>query len=686
MHLTQYLVEKQSRTPGNRNHIWIYDRSQSMYTTLAQLCEDMKSLARSLKEGDTLTLSWFSTEGMFRTILKGHVIGNDFSPRDSAINAHSRVVGLTCFSEVLNDSIASIEEVLLAFPDNTVSLAFFTAGYPVVSSYEREIIRIFSALDKLRDAVGNATLIGYGDYYNRPLLCQMTEEIGGVLVHADDLLTYNAAMTALLEAEGARRVGVPVGKAIITFGISTGEVNVYPIVSGVASVKDAEEYVYALEETEPPGDVEDVSLLYAGAYVQLSRGDVQSALEWLGATGDVCLIDKLANAFTTAEIGNVSEAIHAAVFNPLFRYVDGRDTGHLPKANAFCVLDAIDFIMLDGDTRVYPTHSDFRYKRIGRKATVEEGYPAFTPYGPEKNAASIDKLVWNKKRLNLSFLTRVAGHISLDESATGVCLPPGKFLTYQWRTYTIIQDGILNVRQIPLSVSHGTFTEMVAHGVIGLDVEWEEDGIFTLDLSTLPVMNRATASSYGSATELAKAVVVENHTVAWLKMLKYLFESKAPEHRATSFTADLTAEQLNYLAGLGIQDDGSYRPPTTKEDTVDYYVARTFELKLKGWSSLPPADTVIKMAEDGKDLPARHAVMFDAYSKHATASPDVIKLSIDIARLDLAFLRAKIQRAKFSVLLGNAWFDEFESRDGCHIELDDGNVVTFELGEAKVYF
>jgi tol-pal system protein YbgF len=62
---------KEVKVAKGLNHIFIYDRSGSMYGLLDTLISDLKTRLRTVPVGDTVTIGYFSSPGEFRFPLKG---------------------------------------------------------------------------------------------------------------------------------------------------------------------------------------------------------------------------------------------------------------------------------------------------------------------------------------------------------------------------------------------------------------------------------------------------------------------------------------------------------------------------------------------------------------------------------------------------------------------------------------
>ncbi len=189
----------------NTNHIWIIDRSGSMYSELPRLIDDLKVRIRSLNFGDIFSFAWFSSEGGdYSFVIKGFKITEtkDFTTLDKIFDANKQARNMTCFSEVLENAVTVISDLTIINPN--FSLLFFTDGYPVVSNYAKEVKNIGTALKTLSAKVNSALLVGYGSYFNKELMGNMAETIGGALVSSRNLHTFAESLDKfLLDAGGA---------------------------------------------------------------------------------------------------------------------------------------------------------------------------------------------------------------------------------------------------------------------------------------------------------------------------------------------------------------------------------------------------------------------------------------------------------------------------------------------------
>lgn len=718
-----YLVEQPlgiSHKPAvqlQTNHIWIYDRSGSMWSQIRQLCEDIKSKVREIPSGDTISVGWFSTEkGEYNWVLKGYKVTDAASAQavDRIIDRNNTTIGLTCFSEILTDTLVTIED--LSPISSVFALAFFTDGYPVVSNYQKEVDAIMSALGQMNGKVGSAVMIGYGDYYNKDLLSKMAARIGGQLVHASRIQDFTVSLERLIH--GDRAYGkVTVEPQVLSgqgiyFSIENNGITLYQTTDEdtilMAPSQAADTYLYIVASHIPDG-ARELSLdnpvgamgaggpgdrmlkaSYAAAYALVNKAQTDVAIDILGKIGDVALIKSVTNAYTNEEYGKSEKFIVNAMNSPSTRFMEGCDTSFVPKADAFCLLDALDILLQDEQAFFYPRHPNFKYKRIGPPSKQEEGYPKFISEVLAR--CPLKTLVWNQSKLNLSVLAKIPGRVELKEGYATYGFQQF-YPTFQHRNYTLVKDGFLNITSLPASMSKETFAALQGGGLIGQMVAWGNvDTVYTLDLTRIPIINRKIAESGNSAAEVCRKAWWELELEAQIKALKFIRNEIDPEGDRLK-TSVLSKEQEEFLASQGITEKG-YQPPTVQQATTDKYFAKEFQIKIKGFSSLPKVadvrDKVLgkdkKPMKPGEVLIARGLELY--LNAPIVGMSDEVKLTFldqKIAELKrtLFAVRSEIQRTKFAIILAKKWFREFSSRDNCELELS-GIKYTIDVREVEV--
>lgn len=706
--------------PDNINHIFITDVSGSMHSLLPKLADDMSSHVRKLQKGDTLSFAWFSGEGDYRYVIKGYKVteDKDFDKLEKIFKDNLKSRGTTCFSEVLDETESVVSDLIALNP--MFAMTFFSDGCPVVNNYKKEIENIYKAIDKLQGKVASSMLVGYGQYYNKELMADMAERLGGSLLHSSDLHTFSSAFSLFLDTSRDSspktkvKIEADLNEEDTIFGINDLQVNLYKADAAgtvlVTPSKKNKSCVYVLTNKLPKGSKEveltDATVqgkgtktesiikgAYAAAFVLTQKVKVDQALEILGKLGDVALIEKLTNSYTNAEYG-IAEAEITKCLTSKNRLLKGRDTKFLPPANAFCLLNALEVLMADQDAYFYPYNKEFSYKKIGVSSTTKEGFPEFTAQHDVR--CPLNKLTWNDTKLNLSVLARIDGTIEfqpkpLDQDDYDKFGFSKKYPTYVWRNYTIVKDGFLNVQKLPVSMSVDTFSKLKFNDVIDSTEIWEKDKIVTLNLSAVPIINKVIAEGKTSATDLCKKAFKEITLEGEIKALKYC-KDKLEEKKTVIASTVFTEAQTRFLENNGVTKNG-FNPPSIKSDATDFYMAKEFKIQIKGLSSLPKVEDVIKKISDNKDLtPSQELVakglrIFWDSNAHKKEKENMQLVWLNNTIMDkqkeLVTIRQEIQKTKFSVLLAKQWFQEFTSREENELTIDD-KMYTIVLKETKV--
>jgi hypothetical protein len=704
---------QKARTPTN--HIWVIDRSGSMSDTIVGLVNDLSAKAREVKAGDTVTIGWFSGEGQHDWAIKGFRVSgdSDFTIIDKALVGLRSTLGTTCFSEVLR----SVDRVLtdLSIFSDSFQFSLFTDGYPVVSNYQKEVDAIMAAVQNVNGRIGSSLLVGYGHYYNKELMSKMAEKIGGILIHSSSIAQYSASLSEFLTQEntGNRKtvdLGLDLDESSVVFTIGDKFVTaVSPGPDGTVTVSGDADCVYAVTKHPAVGSLsvgssEMLAPHYAAAMLFIQRAKPDVALELIGATGDKALIDAISNSYSQDEYGKVEAKLLMAA-RPLgsikqypdgVRFSAGKVSDYLPKADAFCLLDLLD--LLDS-AYFYPTHHSFRYQRIGKSQEISQDYPKFVA---DPNARSkIGSLTWNDTKLNLSVLTKIGGSVTLlPKTVDGQMLVAEEvglsstYPTHVWRNFTIVKDGNLNVSVLPVSVTKEAHLALFTQGLID-DNTWCDGTIYSVHIDRIPVVNRSIANGRTSGKALCEKVLEEHRLRASLKALKWLRDQNMVEGEQSPKTP-LSVLQTKLLQANGVDPvKNVFSPPVSHAKSTDFYMAKTFDIKVAGLSSLPKVEDVIAKVDGGqKKATKADTLVFagvEAFRKAGLDNmPVAVKDSwltdaIDKLTVELAAVRRYVQETKFAVVLGKKWFDEFPSLAETELAVGDQR-FTFELGEQKVFF
>jgi hypothetical protein len=686
------------------NHMFLYDRSGSMYYHLDNLCNQLVLMLKKIPKGDTISIGYFSGEGQYNFILKGFKItdDNDYSILEKTIMNNSTTIGCTCFSEILSETETVIKD-LSVFSDS-FSLHLLSDGYPVVSNYSKEIHDIFKAIDKIKGKIQTAMLIGFGSYYNKELMKKMTENLGGILIHSSLINEYSNTLEKFLSltksSSPKKAIDSYVENPQAIFSLSDEGVILYNVeADGKIYVSPNKETtkVYYISNTKPECpecSVDDmITGLYGATFVLTQQCNTDLALEVMGKVGDKYIIDNITNAFTIDEYGASEALISDCMVNTKSRFKTGQDKNYLPPVDSFCVFDVLSKLMEDEKSYFFPYHENFKYKKIGRSTKSKDGYPTFVA---DKNIkCPITTLVWNESRLNLSVKSTIKGKIKLntyEEKSASDYGFSDYYPCFVYRNYTFIKDSIVNVETVYVNTSKDIYEFFKSKSVV-VDDTFDENGIYGLQLLGLPAINRKMADGNTSGTALCKNLYREQELKGKLKSLKWFFENEFPEDEISK-SSPLSEDQQKFLIanGIDLNQKGLFSPPMENASEVsDYYVAKTFDIKIKSLSSLPSVKKVNEKLESNKSLTLSESIVnlgIDEYlnfKKHNAIKYRKVFLEEKIKeyKKELSFVRSDIQRTKFSVVLGKKNFDEFQSREDNILDID-GKTFSFVYGEETI--
>lgn len=701
----------------NTNHCIIIDCSGSMYNSLPRIREQIKNRLPSLaKPGDTATIIWFSGRGSFGVLVEGHVLNTaaDFTQFNAAVDRWLRPMGLTGFKEPLQEA----DKVFGRLQKNgfPFSLFFMSDGYDNCWNQTE----ILAACDKLGAHVQAATIVEYGYYADRALLTKMAERIGGTLIFAESFGDYEPTFEAAVQRRPMGKkiavdvVGDPIGDIVWTFD---GQPTVYGLNNGDVAVPAGIDQIAYLSP-KPVGTVKDFSKTspavmdaYVGMAVFAQRMKADTVLSLLKATGDVRFIKQFTNCFGKQSYSTFGRDVTEAAADPSKRLLEGYDPNLVPRDDAFTVLDMLALLALDEGNKFYPLHPDFGYERIGRKteSAVENLTEAeqtevaemtlkaknskdlakvqarlkeiidskpvplkFTAY-EENPGVDVSALTTNESRPNISVLVNMTGTVDLspiwdkNKALFESKNVPVKFPSIIFRNYTVIADGIVNTKKLPVSLTKGSFDAFQKEGLINAKAPYDPAYIYNIDLTHLPTINRKMVETV-SAKKLFEAQFDLIRIKAGNKVIGDALKKLGGVARSAGIEGQYGKEVADILAAHGITD-GGFNPKVTLAEAVDTYMGRELKVGLSGLSSLPKVDDVRK-----KD-PNKHTIsqkliaewlpaldQFDAIADEKVRRAELEK-ALKANREKSRDLNRTLNEQRFGVVVGQTWFTEFESLD-----------------------
>ena len=722
------------------HHIFIIDCSGSMYSALSAIRRDMcNKLSTLLKQGDSITLMWFSSRREFGVILEDYRINGavNIEKARSLINQHLVDRGLTAFVDPLVEAKKLIDRVNANNSDMLHSLFFLTDGCD--NQYSRS--DIIKAVSELKNKVNSATMVEYGWYCNRKLMTEMAAEFGGTHQFSKDFQDYEPLVARqFTQRTMAKRSYMELQSACCddtAFTFGDGGITMHKIEKGgvFMPVDDATVLFYftdtwkdsALETALPANElpVELVGGLYAAMNIASKNIDNDRLADLIKYVGDARLISVSANTFGTQKITELETEFQEAALNEGMRYSLGYDPDLAPKEDAYSFFDMLADLTGSDENKWYPRHEWFEYERTGKKMVsaaenLNEGEKKKLAeavatgnakkiqevndeimagkveeldfhYAEKNPSSSFSHLVWNSSRANLSVQVTYMGSVDVPKNAHGI---PAAFETMIVRNYTLVKDGIIHTYVLPVSLSEETFYGMQRNGLL-IGETYENGKIYKLDFSSLPVINRMMVKERPSAKELCEKTYELTKIQGYNAVMTY-YKKLHQVAKTKGFSELYGADGAEWLKTLGLMPYG-YTPKKVAEKSGEEQAVSALVIKMLK-ASLPSGKTeiekVIAKIEKGVALSAREK-WFEQAIKDYTEFRRLTKDMSDAVIVEWISEKSKatdklrrsliseIAKIKFMIIVGKLWFREFKSRAEKLMTINlDGADVNFEIDDS----
>lgn len=670
--------------PAPIHHLIAIDISGSMYSDLPQLRVHLKNkLATLVGFEDTVSLIWFSGRGQFGTLVEAMKVKGvaDLSSLHKAIDRFLVPTGLTGFKEPLQQVGVIVDRLKEKAPGALFNLFFMTDGYDNQWT-DKEILALCTMLERKLDS---AAVVEYGWCCNRPLLTKMAEALGGNLVFSENFQSYAVAFEGAL---GGKTKKIPLKLAAApsdgyVFAVSGEHVLTFvPDADGVVLVPEGLNSVafFTNEAGEAFDHAKHTDAHVFAALVPLAqRMQTDAVFSVLGALGDVALVNLFSSCFSKEDYNRFQASALAAAVDPLKRYAEGYDANAVPKEDAYTVLELLSDLASSDQNLFYPYHSAFSYERIGAARAANTDEVTFSVADKAKGYP-ISGLVWSEDRPNVSIRVKVDGEVSLPASRpAGV---PATVPSFIYRAYTIIRDGIVHTRKMPVALTKETFEKLQTNGLLAGEA-WEAGKVYVLEYPKVPAINRKMVKSVTAKDTFDKVI-----QLARLKGSQKVFNDwrdRVSPKESKKFLALYGEAATEYLKSVGVTDYNGFNPPGTTVKSGDFYVAKELKIAVKGLSSLPKVDDVQAALTAGKKLKLSEFVMADALKRLAafTASPmyteaaDANALLATWLETEQKAIVAKtrqlieqLAQRKFAIVVGHIWFSDLPDMDHNSLEVD----------------
>lgn len=716
-----------------KKHVMIVDTTGSMYAELPSIRKQLKEKMFKLAEdNDTLTLIWFSARNQCKTVFADLTIRSlkDLKEIHNMIDREIVARGMTGFVDPLVEAKKVISQI--STPDSVVSLWFQTDGYDNQWS-EGEILNACKALE---EDVMAATIVEYGWNCNRKLLAKMAEAMGGNLIFSTDFNEYDALLESTMNTpiKSTKKVVVDLKyapKLDYVYALVNDSVVCYQIKDNKVLVPESvTEVFYFAKETDGQ---ENLFATYVGLTTLSQRMESDAIFDVLKALGDINIIDTFTNCFSKQDYIKFQEQCLAVGTQKVKPFAGGRDVKYLPKENAFTVMELISMLSEDDDAVFYPNHDAFDYKRIGAKRVQDESISDTAKaelqqqlteakskedidaivaklqnlqadvavkfeFANTDAGVAINGVVFNESRPNISIRARYKGSVALPKDAVTKFGLPEKMETYIYRNYTLVRDGIVNVKTLPVSVSKETYNKLKKEKLV--TEAYAKDAVYLLDLTKLPIINRKMVKEVSAKEFFAKVVELEK-LKGIQKVFNHYQKQFAPKTSAT-WDALYGADASAYLKEIGLTEYNGFAPKTVAVPLEDCYKSIELDVSLKGVSSLPSIADVEKKLAANKPLTLRESLVYEGIKlyqafvesdkyKNAAAQEELLKIWLETETKAIIqkvrALNLELAKSKFAIIIGHVWFKEFASYDENSMEMPILNttvLVTANLIEKEV--
>jgi len=711
------------------NHIFVVDVSYSMYQDLPLIKTQLKNkLSNIMREGDTITIVWFSGSrdcGILKEEVEVKSL-KTLTDLHDAIDRWLRPVGCTAFAQPLELVHEVIGRISANRPDSVFSMIFLTDGWNNDCPWNQ----VTAALATLENELAAATFVEYGYYADSRRVTEMAAQIGGEKISTSGFDEFEPVFDAKMSGEimGGKKTVVNINDShLYDFAFSVGKdgsVLLYNIKDGeiLVSQNVKEIHFFSPQAVGTPDNGTDTAL-YAAIYVLSDKLLNDDAEKVFYALGDQDHYQMLVNAFGKQKLGAFKTAIKECIGDVSKRYptTNGKVQIKPVADDAYCLMNLIEDLGNTEGCLFYPNHDSFVYNRIGRKkissatvlteadkkklaeATTAEELKElaaevtetkvdvkFKNANPERGYPLTD-LVWNESRANLSVRIYIEGEALLPKNEHNI----DKVASFKYNTFTIVKDGILNVKELPVLSTPELHNILVTNGV-----KFTMDGeVAVIDLTSIPLVNRGMVKAI-SAEALAKQQWELKKLQGDKKVYDFYRKELFPK-TSKGFAELLGDEAAAWLKEVGVTDYNGFSPKVVSAEATDFYMSVVLDTKIKGLSGLPKVDAVVAKIQSGADLKLNEWVMSDAIKKYqAQLDSDmyktlneeqqkgVLKTYLETKSGILNKQRRKIlqeiAQIKFSLILSKKWFTEFKSFDENQLALNiDGKDLNFTFALAE---
>lgn len=332
------------------------------------------------------------------------------------------------------------------------------------------------------------------------------------------------------------------------------------------------------------------------------------------------------------------------------------------------------------------------YKRITAK-TVDT-FNLFIPED-EEVITNINNLVTSEDKLNVSIKTITEGKVKVNPIQAKNVGIDKEIECVKYRNQAIIRNGRLNMDKIEVLADISLLCKLLEKGykeymkvLQTMTYNGKEYNRVEIDLRELPIVENK-GKQYTTKNILELAIRRDNE-IARGKVLKYYIDaldSLKEEKEINRITYN--KEQLELLKEHGVDSKGVYVGVDVKKeiDESKFNIVKTVELQVKGQSSIPSVNSVIKKITGGKKLNNIEETMANLLDDYKDKKEEELQEEIKISKEELSNIKTEIMLARLDKIIND--MEEFEDTDidkkGNRIYSDGKNTLVIKIGAEKVY-
>lgn len=366
------------------------------------------------------------------------------------------------------------------------------------------------------------------------------------------------------------------------------------------------------------------NLLYSLSYEEYKKGNSFLAFKILSKS----LMDKylcrcVLNAFTPKEREKCALTLYFAMNNKKIklepnkiknsRLLQGQLSTDEILEPSTCFMELLDIFEKNDDKYIPISSTEYR---IIRKRIVDH-YNMFKKDEDKKIYIDFKNLIYNKENLNISIRYIVPGKLTINpKQAKAVGLSTNIFDAHIFREQTLIKDGEFNISSFYILASNDTLNYLRGLKIQNLyklieDNEYILENYTPIEINTslIPIINSKYCSTNDSLDFILDCTFNQRVAECKQKILKYYIE-KSP-NRNSNPCSKYTKEQISLLREYGLDEHGTYegidnKPSNNKSNNHQY---RFFEFSIKGFSTLPKIDELLKKIANKKPLNYPETIM-----------------------------------------------------------------------------